>query len=103
MKGKRFPRAKSLKKLKDTIRAKTKRNSGKMPSGDHWVVESDVAWLVWVLQTQLQDDVHDVGRLDSDEAAKHPPKTTRPSRSWPRYRIISAGRMPTLLNSGCIA
>jgi RNA-directed DNA polymerase len=29
VKGKRFPRAKSLKKLKDTIRAKTKRNSGK--------------------------------------------------------------------------
>jgi RNA-directed DNA polymerase len=28
-KGKRFPRAKSLTKLKDTIRAKTKRNSGK--------------------------------------------------------------------------
>ena len=27
--GKRFPRAKSLKKLKDTIRAKTKRTSGK--------------------------------------------------------------------------
>jgi len=49
-----------------------------MPSGDHRVVEPDVAWLVWVFQTQLQDDVHDIGRLDSDEAAKHPPKTTRP-------------------------
>jgi RNA-directed DNA polymerase len=29
VKGKRFPRAKSLKKLKDTVRAETKRNSGK--------------------------------------------------------------------------
>jgi RNA-directed DNA polymerase len=29
VKGKRFPRAKSMKKLKDTIRAKTKRTSGK--------------------------------------------------------------------------
>ena len=55
-----------------------------VPSGDHRVVESDAAWLVWVFQTQLQDDVQDLGRLDPDEAAKHPPKTTGPEGTWPR-------------------
>ena len=57
-----------------------------MPYGNHRVVESHAAWLVWVFQTQLQDDVQDLGRLDPDEAAKHPPKTTRPKGSWPGFR-----------------
>ena len=46
-----------------------------MPSGDHRIVEPDAAWLVWVLQAQLPDNVPLSGRLDPDEAAKHPPQT----------------------------
>ena len=87
--GKRFPRAKSLKKLKDTIRAKTKRTSWQMPSGHHSIVEPDATWLVWILQAQPQDDVFRVGRLDSDEAAKHPPETQRSQRTRSRLRSSS--------------
>ncbi len=34
----------------------------------------------------LQDDVFRAGRLDSDEAEKHPPETQRPQRTWSRFR-----------------
>src|SRR5208337_971501 len=53
------------------------------------IVEPDAAWLVWILQAQLQDDVFRAGRLDSDEAAKHPPKTQRSQRTWSRFRSSS--------------
>src|SRR5208283_2453937 len=61
----------------------------KMPSGHYSIVEPDAAWLVWILQAQLQDDVFRAGRLDSDEAAKHPPETQRSQRTWSRFRSSS--------------
>ena len=60
-----------------------------MPSGHYPIVEPDAAWLVWILQAQLQDDVFRAGRLDSDEAAKHPPETQRSQRTWSRFRSSS--------------
>src|SRR5271165_5456231 len=56
---------------------------------DYSIVEPDAAWLVWILQAQLQDDVFRAGRLDSDEAAKHPPETQRSQRTWSRFRSSS--------------
>ena len=60
-----------------------------MPSGHYSIVEPDAPWLVWILQAQLQDDVFRAGRLDSDEAAKHPPETQRSQRTWSRFRSSS--------------
>ena len=92
--GKRFPRAKSLIKLKDTIRAKTKRTSGKCLRA---IIQSLNPTLRAGLDTkaQLQDDVF---RLDGWIRMRL--RSILRKRSGRRGRgsgqIIIAGGMPSL-------
>ena len=100
--GKRLPRTKSLKKLKDTIRAKTKRTSGQC-----------LRAIIKSLNPTLRGWF---------EYFKHSYKTTFPAwtagsgcgceasfandwagRDVVEARIIIAGQMPSLPSTGCIA
>ena len=82
--GKRYPRAKSLKKFKDTIRAKTKRTSGKSLRAIIGSLNPTLRGWFEYFKHSYKTTFRLSGRLDTDEAAKHPPQTARPERSWPR-------------------
>ena len=73
--GTRRPRTNSLDKLKDTIRAKTKRTSGESLRGIIDDVNRTLRRLVGAFQAQPWLDIHPRGPMDPDEAAKHPPET----------------------------
>ena len=87
--GKRFPRAKSLMKLKDTIRAKTKRTSGKCLRAIIQSLNPTLRGWFGYFKHSYKTTFSAPGRLDSDEAAKHPPKTQRSQRTWSRFRSSS--------------
>ena len=87
--GKRFPRAKSLMKLKDTIRAKTKRTSGKCLRAIIQSLNPTLRGWFGYFKHSYKTTFSCAGRLDSDEAAKHPPETQRSQRTWSRFRSSS--------------
>src|SRR5262249_20282322 len=65
------------------------------PPDDHRDAESETAWLVRVLPTQLQDDVRRIGRLGPWPAAQPAAETARPTR--PRSGIGSSALAECLL------
>jgi len=62
--GYKWPRDKSLKKFKDTIRAKTRRTHGH--SLNHMIEDTNRTGMVWLFQTQPSKHLSQTGQLDSD-------------------------------------
>ena len=84
--GQRHPRPKSLQKLKDAIRAKTKRTSGEsLPKIINDLTPRLRGWFE-IFQAQPPLHVWSSGRVDTDEAAKHPPETPGQERTRPKER-----------------
>ena len=67
--GMRWPRKKSLEKLKERIREETPRTSGR---SDHRTGQRNPAGLVWLFQTQLENDLWPDRQLGANAAAQHP-------------------------------
>ncbi len=76
--GMRWPRKKSLKQLKERVRAKTPRVDGRQPRGHRDRSEPHPARLVWVFPAQQRQRVYGGGWLRAATAEEPAAKATRP-------------------------